>query len=120
MEKHYLTWPFDTYALSERGYGFAVRSNAIQFDVTGKACVLVVTADGFGDLYRDVEAGRGYLIAVPVTVIGELEPGVAVIRSNRLRNRTWVFAPAEIKPLGPDYAKRYFHGEVGDEPPTVD
>ncbi|MEZ4454317.1 MAG: hypothetical protein R3B09_32995 [Nannocystaceae bacterium] len=119
-QKHYLKWPFRWVVLSERGYGFVLLASAIQYDVAGRACVLFVTCDGYRDYHDQLRAGRGYLCPVPVTVIGELEPGYAVIRSKRLRNGDLIFAPEEMKPLGPDYAGRYFRGEVDDEPPVVD
>jgi hypothetical protein len=116
MEKHYMKWPFDRTVLSERRYGFAVKAAAVQYDVSGEPCVLVVQCDGFGDFFAEIKAGRAYLHPVRITLVGELEPGVVVIRSNRLRNGMFVFRPGDVQPLGPDYAQRFARGEFEVEP----
>ena len=85
MERHYMKNSFPWAALSERSYGFVVRASAVQYDVTGEPCVFAVTCDGWRSLYDEINAGRAYLYPVRVTVVGEYEPGILLIRSDKLR-----------------------------------
>ena len=116
MERHYMKKSFPWTALSERSYGFVVRASAVQYDVTGEPCVFAVTCDGWRSLYDEINAGRAYLYPVRVTVVGEYEPGVMLIRSDELRNGAPVFAPDDVKRLPPDYAARFARGETDDPP----
>jgi hypothetical protein len=84
MERTYMKEPFNMDVLSERNYGFVVRTPAIQYDI-GEPCVLVVTCDGFGNLHDEIKTGRAYLPSQRVTLIGEYAPGVT-LHSDRLRH----------------------------------
>ena len=116
MEKQFLTRPIRWFVICEYPFGFVLPITAIQYDLGGKPTVLIVANDNLReDVFDAVKGGRAYLRPVPVTVIGEFEPGLAVVRSAQLGQQDLVFVPEELAPLGPNFAKRFYNGELPEQ-----
>lgn len=116
MVKEFLTRPFRWFVICEYRYGFVLPITAIQYDLGGKPTVLIVVNDNLReDVFEAAKGGRAYLQPVPVTVVGEFEPGLALVRSAQLSDRHLVFVPEELAPLGPNYAKRFHNGELPEQ-----
>ena len=85
MVKEFLTRPFRWFVICEYPFGFVLPITAIQYDLGGKPTVLIVVNDNLReDVFEAAKGGRAFLRPVPVTVVGEFEPGLALVRSAQL------------------------------------
>lgn len=113
QQRHYMKWPLRWQVVCPIRDGFLIKATAIQYDTTGSACVLLLTHDdGHRDVTDAAKAGRAYLEPVRVDVVGEYEPGLALIQSPQLRQNSLVFVPEELLRLGKDHPCRHVRAAV--------